>query len=121
MASAPPLSANGNAWILPSDVASGVMGALFKFALPSTPGSYRMVVGYSLVNSIVARMVPGWTGSFTQLGASQKSAIVLAILGAVEGYVQHKDPVTGAVSYVSIDLLGQELISLLSMKDSFSA
>ena len=115
----------GSAWmtqslLTPSDVSAVLMSAVFKMALPTYPGSYAKNAVRTLLISVIARMVPEWTSTFTSLTGAQKNELVVAILGAAEAMYSKHPALQGAIGQVSIDLLGQELVTLLGMNDAVS-
>ena len=105
-------------WLMKNDVASALAGALFKYSMPSFPGSMEMVAGQALVISILARVLPSnvnvKVGSLTDV---QKSSIVIALLGGVAAAYKKHNPMQGAIGYLAIDLLGSELLAILAMTD----
>ena len=107
----------GDAWVTNSDLASAITAVLFKYSLPSFAGSYGMLATRAFVISVIARMVPGYSTSVTSINDSQKSAIVVAILGGVSQMIWYKNSsvMSGVVGSVSIDLLGNELLNLLGL------
>ena len=113
----------GTAWmtqplLTPSDVSAVLMSAAFKMALPSYPGSYVKNAVRALLISVIARMVPDWTSTWTTLSAPQKNELVVAVLGGAQAMYWKHPVLQGAIGQVSIDLLGQELVSLLGMNDA---
>ena len=105
-------------WLMKNDVSSALAGALFKYSMPSFPGSMEMVAGQALVISILARVIPSnvnvKVGSLTD---GQKSSIVIALLGGVAAAYKKHNPMQGAIGYLAIDLLGSELLAILAMTD----
>ena len=107
--------------LTPSDASAALMSVVFKYAMPSYGGTYGKNALRSLLISIVARMVPGWTTGYVNvLTDAQKNQIVVAVLGGVSASVMRQNPLQGAVGQVSIDLLGQELVNLLGINDGVS-
>jgi len=113
----------GSSWFLKSDVGSAVAGALFKYAFPSYPGSYGMVAVNSFLISVLAHVIPPRVSTQTSvtivsLTDSQKSEILVAIMGAIYAAVYKRNIALGIVGQTAIDLLGAELVNVLGMADS---
>ena len=107
-------------WLMKSDVGAALAGALFKSAFPSFDGSMGNVALRSLVISIVARILS--TSSALplvgNLNSGQKNELFVAVMGALSGYYMHgHHSLQGGVAHVSIDLMGDALLSVLGMSD----
>ena len=123
MTTAAPAAGPLTNWLVKSDISGALAGAVFKYAFPSLPGSVGMVAAQALVFSILARIVPtsitfGVSGLNTGLSNSQKSEILIGIMGALSGMFQKKDPIQSAIGYTAIDCLGNALMTILGMDDS---
>src|SRR4051794_5128991 len=105
-------------WLMRSDLASGLVGAVFKYSFSSFAGSMSMVAAQAVVISILARVIPGKlsvnVGSLTE---SQKSEILVAVLGAAVAAYKKHDPLQGAVGYSAIDSLALQLMAILQMSE----
>ncbi len=102
----------------PSDAAAVVTSLVFKMAFPNYPGSYLKNAVRAFVISVIARMVPDWTSTYTTLSGPQKNQIVVAALGGIQAAIWKHPILQGMVGQSAIDLIGQEVVALLGINYS---
>jgi predicted anti-sigma-YlaC factor YlaD len=105
-------------WLMKSDVAAALTGALFKHGFSQFPGSMGMVSAQAGVYSVLARVLPGSVNvSVGNLSAAQKNEIAVGVLGALGAMYHKHDPFQGAVGYMCVDALSLQLMEILGMAD----
>jgi len=115
----PPVTSNGGLLkgrlIDYEDVAAAIVGAAWSptFSM-STPGYFA---GRSLVTSMLSRAI---AYQVDQMGSSfkGKNEIVAAIIGAVWSSSMRQPAAKGALSAVSVDVLGQQLVAIFTEGNS---
>lgn len=106
-------------WLLRSDIAAGVTGALFKHVYSNLPGSMPMVAAKAAAFSALARILPNKVSlNVGSLTIGQKSEIMVAVLGAGEAAFRKHDALQGGFSYMAIDALSLQLMQLLGITDA---
>lgn len=114
------LTMNGIEFLKSSDISAALVGAGFSTAY-AMPGSPAMQAVQSAVVSIVARVVASskMLAAVTPVGVTgdQKNQIVVAALSAAVGYYKRHGLLKSALTGVSIDLLSQEVLTVLNMTD----
>lgn len=105
-----------SALLTSSDISAGLVGAGYA-ALYRNTGIGKQAIT-SLAVSIVARMTSAQLSMFSSMNMKAKNALIVSILYAVLGAIMRQDIAKTVISGLSIDLIGEAVLSLLDQNDS---
>jgi hypothetical protein len=101
-----------------SDITSAIVGAGFATAYnqATTPG---MAAAQALVTSILARLLSDslLKDRFASLSTEGKNQLIVGMLGGIYSYSKKGSVFKAALTSISVDLIGAEVIKLFNMKD----
>ena len=100
-----------------SDLTAGITGAAFASAYGL--GSPGMAAGQAVITSILARLLSDSLikDRFDSLSDEGKNQLIVGLLGAIYSYSKKGSVWKAALTSISIDLIGNEIIKLFKMDD----
>ena len=102
--------------VMTSDLVTGAVGGGTAMVYKNAGVGYA--ASRSATTAIVARLVTSAIKNQTNLSTDVKNQLVVAAISATDAYVNKRNPVKGAVTGVSVDLIANEIMRMLGLADA---